>query len=92
MKCEKCGKEIDLVEVDMFEADGSDDWYTVEIGEDHDVAYFSIMPNWTGTELDEEEQTETIRCPHCKQFPFEKKWIDTCQYVSVLMYPKRKEE
>lgn len=92
MKCEKCGKEIDSVEVNMFESDGSDDWYIVEIGEENDVVLFSVLPNWTGNDLVEAEQIETIRCPHCHKFPLKKQMIDTCQYVSVTMYPQRKEE
>ena len=88
MICEKCGKETDYLQVDMFEGDGSDDWYNAEITEDHGVVLMNVLHSWTGDGLSEEEQTETIRCPHCKQYPFDRKWIDTCSYVNVIMYTR----
>ncbi len=92
MRCEKCGAEINSLEVDMFNYDGTDNWYDVEISEDYDVISMSVFPNWTGDELDEDEQADTIRCPHCKQFPFIDRCLETCRYVSVIMYPKKRKE
>lgn len=96
MKCEQCGKELLSLEVDMFNADGSDDWYTVEDffhDEETGMVAISVLTNWTGDELDEDELADTIRCPHCKQYPFKCRLIETCRYVSIQMYPsKRKEE
>lgn len=92
MKCEMCGKEIDRLEVDMFNNDGSDDWYNAEIYEDNGVIMMNLIPNWTGDELTEEEQVETIRCPHCKKFPFKRKMVDAWHSVSVLLYPSEVEE
>lgn len=92
MKCEQCGKELHSLEVDMFNYDGSDDWYTVEdLYEEGGVLLFSTLPQWTGDELDEDEQADTIRCPHCKQYPFKCRLIETCRYVSVQMYPRKAE-
>ena len=87
MKCEKCGTEIDSIEADMFNADGSDDWYTAEIYEDRGVVLARVLPCWTGNGLSEEEQIDTIRCPHCKKYPFKQKMIDACTYVDLIMYP-----
>ena len=92
MKCEQCGKELNSIEVDMFNYDGSDDWYDVELFEESGIALLNVIPSWTGDELDEDEQTETIRCPHCKQYPFKCKMIETCRYVSIQMYPSERRE
>ena len=93
MKCEQCGREIDYLEVDMFNEDGSDDWYLAEVIESGDVVCMNVLPQWTGAELSEEEQVETIRCPHCKQFPFARKFCDSWKTVSMILYPtERKEE
>lgn len=92
MKCEKCGKELNSLEVDHFNYDGSDDWYDVEIYEESGIAFLNVLTNWTGDELDEDEQADTIRCPHCKQYPFKSRIIETCKYVNVQMYPERKYE
>ena len=88
MKCEKCGKELGSLEVDMFDRDGSDDWYDVEINEDHGVVIANVTPEWTGDGLSEEEYHETIRCPHCRQFPFIDKFVDATTFISLVMYPK----
>ena len=87
MKCEKCGKQLEYVEVNMFNHDGSDDWYDVEIDMDYGIAYINILPNWTGNDLSEEEMTETIRCPHCHKYPFVDKEIHADDYVNVTMFP-----
>lgn len=88
MKCEICGKELNSLEVNMFDADGGDDWCDVDVDEESGVAYMSVLTCWTGYELSEEEQVDTIRCPHCHKYPFVNRFVDACTYVNVLMYPK----
>ena len=92
MICEKCGKETEFLEVDMFEYDGSDDWYMADTYEEGDCVMLNLLPQWTGYELDEDEYHETIRCPHCKKYPFKDKLIEATRMVCVQMWAERKEE
>lgn len=92
MKCEQCGKELNSIEVDMFNYDGSDDWYDAELFEESGIVFLNVLPNWTGDELDEDEQADTIRCPHCNQYPFKCRLIETCRYVNIQMYPSERKE
>lgn len=87
MKCEKCGKEIDSVMVGVFNYDGSDSdvkHYIEEVEED--AAVFETEQNWTGYELSEEEQRETISCPYCGEFPFENTEIQVYNVVRVVCF------
>ena len=87
MKCEKCGEEIKVLEVDEFNYEGADAFqkYFYEEVPDNAV-YFDTRENWTGAEQDEEEQRETIRCPKCKQFPFKNGEIQTYTFIRVVMF------
>lgn len=87
MICEKCGKELESLEVNHFNQDGSDDWYDTGVEINGEIVSMTVLPNWTGNELTEEEQIGTIRCPHCHQFPFKQKMVDAYPYVTVIMYP-----
>lgn len=87
MKCEKCGKEIDHVIVDIFAYDGSDYYAQIPIFEcDENAAYIDLDRSWTGYELTEEEQRETIECPHCKQFPFKYEEVQVHEIVRAVMF------
>lgn len=87
MKCEKCGKEITSLKVEMFNHDGSDSDVTHSFNEcETDAVVIDVDPNWTGNELDEEEMADTIHCPFCGEFPFENKEIQTYNYVRVVMF------
>ena len=87
MKCEKCGKEIDSLLVNVFNYDGSDSDEEFPITEcENNAAYIDIDANWTGYELSEEEMRETILCPHCEQFPFKNTEIHVYDIVRVVCF------
>lgn len=87
MKCEKCGKEIEHMMVNTFNHDGTDsDWEYPYIECEEDAVYVDVSLNWTGNELSEEEMMETITCPHCRNFPFKSREIQTYEYVRVVMF------
>lgn len=91
MKCEKCGKDLSYLYLNKFNRDGSD--YFIQ-------HYFEECPvnavvvetdsNWTGYGLNEEDQKDTIICPHCKQFPFDREEIQTYEIVKIVMFKKNK--
>jgi hypothetical protein len=87
VKCEKCGKEIKTLLVDIFNRDGSDSFYTHEIVEyAENAACVDVDPNWTGNELSEEEALDTIKCPCCGKFPFDSEEIQAVEFVRVVMF------
>lgn len=87
MKCEKCKNEIDHIFTSEFNIYGQDDDYRFDLIQDHEGAcYFETDKNWTGYELTEDEMTERIECPHCKQYPFIDKEIQTYDIVRVVMF------
>ncbi len=88
MICEKCGKEINNVLVLRFNYDGSDNWRKVEIieTEEAEAVVMDLDHNWTGYELTEEEQMETIQCPHCEQFPFKHEEVQCYEIVRVVCF------
>ena len=86
-KCEKCGKEIGTLLVDIFNRDGSDSFCAHEITEyPENAVCVDVDPNWTGNELSEEEMLETIKCPHCGEFPFKSAEIQTATFVRIIMF------
>lgn len=88
MKCEKCGKRITTVKINKFQRDGSDAYFQRPIGEYKDSVSvtFETDKNWTGCDLTEEEQAETILCPCCGEFPFKDKEINTYEIVRVICF------
>ena len=92
MICEKCGKAIGHVEINTFDRDGSDfdDVAFIEEPEDENgertVALIETNANWTGYELTEEEQRETIKCPHCGEFPFKHMEIQVYEIVRLVCF------
>jgi DNA-directed RNA polymerase subunit RPC12/RpoP len=71
--CKKCGKKIDHIITSVFNYDGSDSEYSFPItyNEDGGCVQFSTTQNWTGYELSDTEQKDSIRCPFCHEFPFD---------------------
>lgn len=87
MKCEKCGKEIDKVKINMFLYDGSDFEKLSNIHEhEYGAVIFETNANWCGYELSEEEMMEDIRCPHCNEFPFKHKEVQVYDVVRVVCF------
>lgn len=87
MICEKCGTILSTLEVLFFDRDGSDFWTYIPINEVPDNAvYIDIDKSWTGDGMSQDEQSESIRCPFCKQHPFKKIEVDTHDFVRVVMF------
>jgi len=87
VKCKCCGKEINYVNVDLFDIHGSDSFERVPLYEcDDNAVYIEPGQIWTGNELSEEEQIDTIRCPYCDKFPFNEKDIQVEDIVRVVMF------
>ena len=86
--CEKCGKEINMVNVNCFLYDGSDDWFQIELEEHINGAYVDLQTNWCGYEFDEdsEEVRDCIRCPYCGEYPFKCEEIQKYTVERVVMF------
>ncbi len=97
MKCVKCGKELESVEVDFLRCDGAGDHVEFLIeefddGEGNTGAVFFTDEQWCGYNMDENKRFTTIRCPHCEQFPFDSKEVKACNTVKVICFNKRESE
>lgn len=86
MRCEKCGAEIKHLEIDIFNYDGSDEWRETQFEEHTNAVTIDTNPAWTGYEMSCEEMRESIRCPGCKQYPFEDDDIDAQLIINVIMW------
>jgi len=61
MNCNCCGAEIDRVLVNVFLPDGSDKEALIQFSDNGEETYcLETDRNWTGYELCEEDQIETI--------------------------------
>ena len=88
MKCAKCGKEITSISTSRFSYDGSDyeDTLGIEEYDDYNAVIMETDKNWTGYELTEEEMRESMRCPHCRQFPFGSNEIQIYDVVRIVCF------
>lgn len=87
IRCENCGETLNALAVDVFYHDGSDSWHLLPFNEyEHNAVELELTPAWTGYELDEEEQMETICCPLCRKFPFKQREIQTYTVIKVVMF------
>lgn len=87
IKCDKCGKELEYVNVLVFLRDGSDTWEKhPPIDNGDGCVIIETNANWTGYELTDEERRETIECPFCKKFPFGKEEIQAYDVVDVVCF------
>ena len=86
MKCEACGQEIDCIEIDDFQRDGSDEWCLYPVYEHENGIYIDATENWTGYRVSDEEMAESVRCPLCKKFPFKCKEIQTYELLRLVMF------
>ena len=90
--CNHCGWPVPHVLCSCFNHDGSTSDVLFPIAEPHGhdgVAEFDLPTSWTGYELSEEEQMDTILCPHCKKFPFDTSaGINVQTIVNVVCFEK----
>ena len=93
MKCLNCGEIIDEVLVNTFIYDGSDAEVKTPIEHIYDEKYklqggiIRTTMNWTGYELTDEERKQTIVCPMCKKYPFNKdNEIETNEVLEVICF------
>lgn len=94
MICEKCGKEIHEVVINVFTREGSDVDVKIPIyfeDKETNAVCFETNANWCGYELTEDEQMEDISCPHCKQFPFNHKEVQVHDVVRVVCFADQPE-
>ena len=87
MKCEMCGGQIDQLMVNIFNHDGSDGYYKYPFQElEENAVEIEVNPNWTGADLSEKEQMETIRCPHCGRFSFQHKEVQVYNVLKIVCF------
>ncbi len=87
VKCKCCGRELNYVNVDLFDIQGSDSFERLPLYEcDDNAVYIEPGQIWTGYKLSEEEQIDTIECPYCNKFPFNEKEIQVEDIVRVVMF------
>ena len=87
IKCKCCGRELNYVNVDLFDIQGSDSFERLPLYEcDDNAVYIEPGQIWTGYELSEEEQIDKIECPYCNKFPFNEKDIQVEDVVRVVMF------
>ena len=96
MICEKCGKEMQSIHVNMFDCSGSDSFCTYNFQEcEEDAVVIDTESAWVGYGLSEEEQQDTIECPHCHQFPFKNTEIQVYDVVRIVCFktaPSKEDE
>ena len=96
--CTKCGKPLNEVVMPFFQHDGSDaeERRPVTCDKNNDGTYavcIDASRNWCGYDLCDSEKKEDIRCPHCKQYPFDdESEIEESEPLVVLCWTKRAEE
>lgn len=91
MHCQICGKEFNHLEINNFRWDGTDGWDRYYLDRDYDddeIVELELSRLWTGYELSEEEQFESIKCPYCFEYPFKYKEIHVHNVLRVVMFPK----
>lgn len=87
MLCEKCGAKIDEVWINHFNFDGSDSFKKISFQQaDENAIVMETDQYWTGYELTEEEQRETIICPKCNEFPFKHGEIQVYDVVRIVCF------
>ena len=90
LKCKNCGAEIKEIRANVFNYDGSDSFYTFPVKQvPHNAVEFETTIDWTGYELTDEERKDTIECPYCRKYPFDKKLeIQTYEILRVVCFKK----
>lgn len=85
IKCKHCDKEISTIVTSFFDHEGSDYERELPFYVQDNAIVVSTNKTWTGHELSEEEQIDTIKCPHCRKFPFEPE-IQVEEVVEIIMF------
>lgn len=89
MKCEHCGSLINNIDVNMFNYDGSDGFYSYPIQDtSNNAIVIDTDNNWTGYDLSEEERLDTIECPICHKFPFKSTEMQVYEIVRIVCFTK----
>lgn len=92
MKCEKCGRELNAIELVMETFDGGNTIAKHSFTEmENGAVIVDTTPLWVGSELGLDEVHDTIVCPHCGQFPFEDTEVQIDDVVRVVMFRKDNE-
>ena len=68
--CKHCGYPVDHIATNCFLHDGSDAEYHFRGQENEGAMMFELPESWCGADLSEEEMMDSIKCPHCRKFPF----------------------
>lgn len=92
MRCEKCGKRMDEILVRHFDRDGSDFLREELFTERENCIEIEVPHSWTGYDLTEEEQSETIECPFCGKFPFKSKEVQSYEVIKVICLKEDKDD
>ena len=88
MKCEKCGHELDVIAVDVFNHFGENLPSLQRPRVVGNAVIAETSKNWCGYRLPDEEALDTIRCPHCGKFPFENTELQRYEVISLVMFKK----
>lgn len=89
MKCEKCGCNLPYVQINDFQVDEYDWYWDKSIKQTSaNTAIVETTKNWRGYGLSKEEMSNTIRCPKCKQYPFENNEIQIYDVVRIVMFKR----
>lgn len=77
--CEKCGKEIDKIDVSFAKPDGAERTHKLKVHSmGCDLFYFQI------NNLLKEGKQKSIRCPHCGEYPFDAITADTHEITRTI--------
>ena len=87
MRCEKCGAEINSLEVNIFNYDGSDSFWREDIHDHNGYIELETTSDWTGYDCGYDIE-DTIRCPKCHEFPFNNGKAEVCDVVKIYIYKK----
>ena len=88
MKCEKCGHELDVIAVDVFNHFGENLPSLQRPRAVGNAVIAETSKNWCGYRLPDEEALDTIRCTHCGKFPFENTELQRYEVISLVMFKK----
>lgn len=88
MKCEKCGHELDVIAVEVFNHFGENLPSLQRPRVVGNAVIAETSKNWCGYRLPDEEALDTIRSPHCGKFPFENTELQRYELISLVMFKK----